>query len=51
MPTTIRSNRGIRVEPTAQASALATPHDWPKFAMTLAATCVLLVVLVLIRIG
>jgi hypothetical protein len=46
-----RSNRRHRVQATTQVSALPLPHDWPKFVMTLAATCGLLIALVLMRIG
>jgi hypothetical protein len=38
-----------QVQPTAQISAVPIPHDCPKFVMTLVATCVALLVLVLAR--
>jgi hypothetical protein len=44
-----RSNPSNRVEAAAQVSALPIPLDWPKFVLTLVATCGLLMVLVLIQ--
>ena len=48
--TAIRSNPCDRVQAATQVSALPIPLDWPKFAMTLIATCGLLMVLALIQI-
>lgn len=49
MPTRKCSYLGDRVHPSAQVSALPMPHDWPKFVMTLVATCALLTGLVLFQ--
>jgi hypothetical protein len=51
MATSNRACHRGTVQPTAQISAIPMPHDWPKFVMTLVATCVLLLVLVLSRVG
>jgi hypothetical protein len=44
-----RSNPCDRVQAAAQVSVLPIPLDWPKFVLTLVATCGLLMGLVLLQ--